>query len=623
MKDKINAFEKNQANENTSPNTPPSSAISVSNLRSSFVSNETPSVLSNRLLRQSSLISAQNSEINKEKNRSFGSIYKLSNEADSNGKHPTVDESNTNIASETTNEKDSDDSRNFTLNKVPKSELEISPNRTKNLNVDKNIFSFKTGDESPKVSRDIFKTSLQPLKLSLPSSIRKEQSNSPRTSSESEKVLDIPQIKSNYSVTLPRTHISRNLSLHKDPVKFKSSNSESNINCEDESYKSGKLIRRSSLESSNETSSDKQVTDLTSLKASSKLFNRAISAQEISFSDGSDPKSPLKSYTPIYKSILSSSSLPSKCLLQSNDELSECPTTSDVERKGFQKEASKREHPQSIPTILNRALSTAEEEKDNLKVLPHSFKNSSSEICVQESKVEYPDDLNPFGDEEEDNNEKKEEEYPDDLNPFGDGEQEVKTTKIVTDDYDESKNPFASDDEESDIQVGTSPSIYSPKPSFIENKTPNFPDSISSNLSSPSGSLKGTLKKRQAPKPPTVQEIFKDSGGSALDTSTTAVKSSPSATKKTFQTSSPKIRKNKPAPPPPTPPVQDAANIKMSKETDNLRLKSSMQNTEEKPLPPKQFKKKKRPAPPVPIPMRQNVSFYYYYFKVHKPKIFC
>jgi len=130
-----------------------------------------------------------------------------------------------------------------------------------------------------------------------------------------------------------------------------------------------------------------------------------------------------------------------------------------------------------------------------------------------------------------------------------------------------------------------------------------------SSLSSPTGSLRGTTKKRKAPKPPKLSDIFpNDAINSEADVSYNSIRPSPAVNRKVIQTPSPKLRKNKPAPPPPPVPLSQQilqtdvnASLKHAKDADNIKLKSNASNE-----PAKEPKKKKRPAPPVPIPMRKD-----------------
>lgn len=509
--------------------------------------------------------------------------------------------------------------------KVSDDDSKISPSEFKSLSRENSIFPVKSGNESPKspnkVPRDIFKSSLQPLKLSLSPSIRKETTDSSTTLSESEKVFDIPQIKSSYPVTLPRSSFGRSVSA-KEPVDIKISSFESSLSNKDNSEIH--LTRRSSFESGNEfankESSDKSNRGVKSLQ-------RSNSTREVSSLDETDvTKTGLKNYTSVYKSIYSASSLADRKISRPNsNNLLTSPQSSEISKVASVKNEPTEKDLCISDSVINQTNSTSSHVQPEVKELTETIAsnkdlkdsldvNSVHDVKEIKEEEEYPDDLNPFGDEDEEA-EKNAEEYPSDLNPFGDEDEVISSSKKAVDDYDESKNPFASDDDdESETMHDTSSSTS--RTSESVNKISNLNDSVSSNVSSPSGSLRGTFKKRPAPKPPNVRDIFpKDPSNSAIDSSFNSLKTSPSIPKKSISTSSPKVRKNKPAPPPPpvSPSVQDpAARVKLTKESDNMKLKSS---AAEETQSPKVYKKKKRPAPPVPVSIRRDVSYVFFLFK--------
>lgn len=91
--------------------------------------------------------------------------------------------------------------------------------------------------------------------------------------------------------------------------------------------------------------------------------------------------------------------------------------------------------------------------------------------------LQYPDDLNPFGSDEEEESQQEQpqqplggqptaeiDKYPDHLSPFADEEEENNTQNHSNDDnYDNSLNPFAEEDEES-----TRSSPIPPQPEPVE-----------------------------------------------------------------------------------------------------------------------------------------------------------
>lgn len=555
VKDKIHAFEKNQPIENSYLNasavTPAdktcqslvlSSSYELSlKLSNSYSSQQTLSFdeslkkLSPDKVNESVTASSQNNLVSSEKTSAGKSYFEISD-----------------IQDDDVSDKDCDKLRrsSITENNL---ECKVSLKEANVLNSnDNDVHVTKTCIESPKATRDIFKTSLQPLKF--PSIIRKENLVIPR------KNIDNLSFQSSSLLTLPT--IRRNLSFTEDPSKTTVSHPDSNL-VNNSQLQTQSTTRRNSLESS-ECDTTKNISQENWSKPGFKTFNRTISAQEVSLNSATNNfrKSPLRTYTSVYRSLLGASN---DCLIKSQDDaITNQPLSSE-----------------SLCQSENDFCSTEKLDSDDANVvhlkLPEFGHKDSSEST---NKKLYPDDMNPFG---EDDTEENSEEYPDDLNPFGDDD------SIISDvEYDEAKNPFASDDED---HIPTSASTKSPL--FENNKSPIFTDSIWSNVSSPSNSIKGTLKKRPAPKPPALSDIFPESTG--VESSLISAKSSP--IKKPFQASSPKVRKNKPAPPPPP---DSAASSKMTKEADNLRLKSSKEE--------RAFKKKKRPAPPVPIPMRRDMK---------------
>lgn len=629
VKNRISVFENSQPKERPVSPTIPSPSVK---LRPFSVANshniETGSTLSNRFSTRQSLISSKSPEtwdISEKESLSAGmALAKDSSPA----KELSSFERYLNGKSVKT---DSDNNAN-----VPDTDLKQSANEMQNFNQENNILPAKTGSEpskSPRIARDIFKTSLSPLKLNLSSTVRKEGSSSPIKpspikSSESEKSFDIPEIKLSQPVPLPRTVFALSPSELKQTVVTNSENGDTESQ--------NQVARRSSLESSNEPNLDNDTKHLSeksrrsslesrndftnkgtcdNLTTNSKSFVRTYSSpNEIGYFSNNLDKSSLKNYTSVYKSLYSSPNLgdKEKSRLHSDISYSLLPSKNlSEERLQNGKDAGNSE---STLSPSNSVMSDADVKdvsetfdvsKKDLNDSPIIEVKKETSLAETKKEEDYPDDLNPFGDDE--GVAENVEEYPDDLNPFGDDDDEIVTPSNSTAvDYDESKNPFASDDDDESDLTPNNTSVFSISATAIGNKAPNFQNSISSNMSSPSGSLKGTIKKRQAPKPPNVSDIFsKDSG---IDSSFNSVKTSPAVSRKNFSTSSPKLRKSKPAPlPPPSPSpslTDPAASMKKTKETDNMKLKSSTTENKQPPRP----VKKKRPAPPVPIPMRRDVS---------------
>jgi hypothetical protein len=116
----------------------------------------------------------------------------------------------------------------------------------------------------------------------------------------------------------------------------------------------------------------------------------------------------------------------------------------------------------------------------------------------EKSKDQYPNDKNPFGDEEEEEiNEKVVKTYPTDMNPFGDEEEEEEIDNSVririSKSSSSSLNPFGEEFDENDYNCESSTN-NTPKPK--PRKSLNVSDVIS-----PTSSLR-TRKKRVAPTPP-------------------------------------------------------------------------------------------------------------------------
>ena len=170
---------------------------------------------------------------------------------------------------------------------------------------------------------------------------------------------------------------------------------------------------------------------------------------------------------------------------------------------------------------------------------------NESKTSEEISKHLYPDDKNPFGDEEEDeeeDNETKEEdsnknlnksvnEYPDDKNPFGDEEETEHLEEVLSRNQSsvrirlrtpsDALNPFADEDDDKDV---SQPEMYvTPKPkprqSLVATSSP------SSAVSSPTSSVR-SRKKRPAPTPPTPATPSSTSNTSQTPTTIPQVNSS-------------------------------------------------------------------------------------------------
>ncbi|GIZ03915.1 MICAL-like protein 2 [Caerostris extrusa] len=470
---------------------------------------------------------------------------------------------------------------------------------------------FQIGEyKSPfRTSRDIFQTSLQPLKLGIPaanSTPKKESSSLPVTpitgSSDSLKIssVEIPQIRSTYAKTLPRPGSDGDL-LPED--KKPNSKSERDLSNVPQSKWSITTPRRSSLESyGKSTGVSIQENSITSgsTQNSSITSGSTKSLEENAVGAGKEIDSKYKFLNTLSTSSLRRDTSPYR------RQLSEIPVPS-VRHSLEIKSLTKSPEPKVGTTLLSESsekpaitIQPVETQKSKEQISKNEEKTAKSEVPETPEKI-YPTDLNPFGDDDE-----GEVEYPDDLNPFGDDDDEGAGVKVtVTNDYDESKNPFASDDDD-DEKPPPQPKSPPPRPAPPQTSSPFRENNW---MSSPTGSLKGTTKKRLAPKPPRVTDIFpNDSQDSEADASFNSVKSSPTGSRVSLRTPSPKLRKSKPAPLPPGPPSRQSsqadvtASSKQMKDADNMKLKSSASDEAAK----QQVKKKKRPAPPVPIPKRKD-----------------
>lgn len=524
-------------------------------------------------------------------------------------------------------ESDKSNCDNSILNKVPNSTVRhsLQLESSKEENASKILPNkFQIGEyKSPfKTSRDIFQTNLSPLKLSIPSasSIPKKESSSlpitPITSTpDSSRIssIEIPHIRSTYAKTLPRPGSDGNLTP-KDKASEGNSSSETNLSSNVFLSKLRTTPRRSSLGSDGKNdlvANEDASSSVKSFTDANKNTSVTTSNEKDRFQYPSDLGSSLRNESSLLKKEVSSTPVPS---IRHSIEIKKLSTTKTLESNIDVNSSTKSP---SISSEKPEVKQSADVLQQPAKQLSRNELNTAANEgtvktkVVKSSKAEklYPGDLNPFGDDDE------EEEYPDDLNPFGDDDDE--TTEVntgqasgvrvmLTNDYDESKNPFASDDEDDADATSPQPKSVPPRPPPQTNSPFSQNDTYAS--MSPTGSLRGTMKKRLAPKPPKLSDIFpNDSQDSEVDVSFNSLNGS----RISLQTPSPKLRKSKPAPPPP--PVSPSrqisqadviANSKQMKDADNMKLKSTAASAEKDAA--KQVKKKKRPAPPVPIPKRKD-----------------
>lgn len=96
----------------------------------------------------------------------------------------------------------------------------------------------------------------------------------------------------------------------------------------------------------------------------------------------------------------------------------------------------------------------------------------------------YPTDLNPFGEEEEAEDEETEQRaeqqtdilkkkfYPGDLNPFGEDEEETSNVASCATNYDDSLNPFGDEDEDNADEKSATQQLPTPTPRSLRNLNP-------------------------------------------------------------------------------------------------------------------------------------------------------
>lgn len=196
--------------------------------------------------------------------------------------------------------------------------------------------------------------------------------------------------------------------------------------------------------------------------------------------------------------------------------------------------------------------------------------------------------------------EDQEESYPEDLNPFGDDETEPVATPIAKP---ASTNPFGSDESEEEVEElcdsaaklnQSQPEIVVPPPKpprlSLNPFGSDFEDEDEDEPSSRPKTSSAPRKKRQAPAPPTMT-------------------SSPIPTPRTSL---------QPPPRPPPPASMTSVGRKNQKDEDNLNRRSQILEEEDvinlTPMSPDkahldgQWKKKKGPAPPRPLPPKRQVK---------------
>ncbi|GFQ73783.1 MICAL-like protein 2 [Trichonephila clavata] len=638
VKDKISVFESNR-NSRTESNliSETSNSISLTSSPTSPSSDFPAPAKSPRtktILSHNSSSAAQQPQeaLSSEKVSAFGNVdASLSNETPKASLRFSSQLSKT---SDSESDKPNCDNATSILNKVPNStarhslQLE-SPSKEENTSkISPNKFQIGEYKSPFKTSRDIFQTNLSPLKLSIPSASstpKKEPSSlpiTPITSPDSSRIssIEIPQIRSTYAKTLPRPGSDGTLSP-KDRANQGNSGSETNLSSNVFLSKwNNTSPRRSSLGSAdgknNLVVSEDASSSIKSLTESNKDSPVISPKEKDRFQYPSDLGNSLRNESSPFKKEFSSTPVPS---IRHSLEIKKLNTPktleSNIDINSSSESPSEKPEPPEKPEVtpsadaLQQSSKQLSQNESNIVAKKDTVKTKA----VESSKAEklYPDDLNPFGDDEE-------EEYPDDLNPFGDDDEETAESNIgqasgvkvvLTNDYDESKNPFASDDDEDADATSPQPKSIPPRPPPSQISSTYSQNGVYASMS-PTGSLKGTLKKRLAPKPPKLSDIFpNDSQDSEADVSFNSLKSSPTGSRISLQTPSPKLRKSKPAPPPPpvlanrqTSQSDVIANSKQMKDADNMKLKSTSAEKEAA----KQLKKKKRPAPPVPIPKRKD-----------------
>ncbi|GFY56027.1 MICAL-like protein 2 [Trichonephila inaurata madagascariensis] len=638
VKDKISVFESNR-NSRTESNliSETSNSISLTSSPTS-PSSDSPapakSPRTNAILSHNSSSAAQQPQeaSSSEKISAFGNVdASLSKETPKASLRFSSQLSKT---SDSESDKPNCDNTTSILNKVPNStarhslQLESSSKEENTSKISPNKFQIGEYKSPFKTSRDIFQTNLSPLKLSIPSASstpKKEPSSlpiTPITSPDASKIssIEIPQIRSTYAKTLPRPGSDGTLSP-KDRANQGNSGSETNLSSNVFLSKwNNTSPRRSSLGSA-DGKNDLAVSEdasgsIKSLTESNKGSSVTSLKEKDRFQYPSDLGSNLRNESSPFKKEFSSTPVPS---IRHSLEIKKLSTPKTLEPNIDINTSSKSpsvssEKPEVEPSAdaLQQSSKQLSQNESNIAAKKDTVKTKA----VKSSKAEklYPDDLNPFGDDEE-------EEYPEDLNPFGDDDEEEETAEantgqasgvkvVLTNDYDESKNPFASDDDEDDA-ASPQPKSVPPRLPPSQNSSTYSQNGVYASMS-PTGSLRGTMKKRLAPKPPKLSDIFpNDSQDSEADVSFNSLKSSPTGSRISLQTPSPKLRKSKPAPPPPpvlanrqTSQSDVIANSKQMKDADNMKLKSTSASAEKEAA--KQLKKKKRPAPPVPIPKRKD-----------------
>ncbi|XP_031349355.1 MICAL-like protein 2 [Photinus pyralis] len=344
-------------------------------------------------------------------------------------------------------------------------------------------------------------------------------------------------------------------------------------------------------------------------------------------------------------------------LVKSRALLFESKLTQNNEIKSPQKSAVPLESPiiNSLDESINRLDNHSDDKIEQDVKTPSRLENHSD---VEDKPIKVDQDLTPSS--------VKDEEYPEDLNPFGDNLDDTPKPAIrkkfankraiepkpynpFDEDDDDlpvpveptirvSTNPFDTDDDEpeEEVQIRQKPvplprnsrslvNTPEPKPRKLSLPVSKEIYGSSTSLNSAHSSIGTSRKKKPAPKPPT-------------ESPRSSVTSSPCVSVQHSPKTTPKIRKNKKAPLPPTitsTPVtnlntmslnisaishdsSDWSDEKIMKDEVNRNRQSQIINSPESPLsedysiPNKstygKWKRRKGPAPSRPIPQRRHIN---------------
>ncbi|XP_067128414.1 MICAL-like protein 1 isoform X2 [Centruroides vittatus] len=287
-----------------------------------------------------------------------------------------------------------------------------------------------------------------------------------------------------------------------------------------------------------------------------------------------------------------------------NEKNEEIDTKNDTSIENNEKLDSIKLHNETDEQKINISKSQV------IEVLQSNTSEVTSELS-DSVKIDYPIDLNPFGDDDDESEMTAKENYPDDLNPFDTSEDEddddetlslnkssILSTdscnvSIDNDEYDRNFNPFYSSDDDcksngSDIHSHSSfDSHYS-----------------SSNISELRNEIK---KKRKAPLPPTLPQSLLNKENLRNE-----FKTDKKIQMKQIKPS-PRLSQKKIAPKPPVS-IDDKQNTTDSEVSENVqnKLEKEGKNVELSIQPvtskPKQWRRKKRPAPSVPVPRKREIK---------------